>query len=124
MKTIHTDQAPAAVGPYSQAITYNGMLYTSGQIGLDPISGKLAGETVDIQTMRVTQNLSAVLRAAACSKTQIIKTTIYLTDMDDFATVNRLYEAWLGDHRPARSTVAVAALPLGAKVEVELIAHL
>jgi len=124
MKTIHTDQAPAAVGPYSQAIVYNDMLYTSGQIGLDPISGKLAGDSVDMQTMRVTQNLSAVLRAANCSKSQIIKTTIYLTDMDDFATVNRLYEAWLGDHRPARSTVTVAALPLGAKVEVELIAHL
>jgi len=124
MKVIHTDQAPAAVGPYSQAIVYNKMLYTSGQIGLDPRTGTLADDSVDMQTMRLTQNLSAVLRAAGCSKTQIIKTTIYLTNMDDFATVNRLYAAWLGDHRPARSTVAVAALPLGAKVEVELIAHL
>ncbi|MDQ6979014.1 MAG: Rid family detoxifying hydrolase, partial [Mariprofundaceae bacterium] len=103
---------------------YNKMLYTSGQIGLDPRTGTLAGDSVEMQTMRLTQNLSAVLRAAGCSKTHIIKTTIYLTNMDDFATVNRLYAAWLGDHRPARSTVAVAALPLGAKVEVELIAHL
>ncbi len=124
MRIIHTDHAPRAVGPYSQAVTWNNMLFASGQIGLDPHSGKLAGDSVEIQTMRLTQNLSFVLRSAGASKHNILKVTIFLTNMDDFAKVNKLYAEWLDDHRPARSTVGVASLPLGAKVEMELIAHI
>ncbi len=124
MRTVQTEQAPEAVGPYSQAIIHGGLLFASGQIGLDPHSGTLVGQDVELQTMRLTRNLSAVLRAAGASKHNILKVTIYLTDIDDFSAVNKIYADWLGDHRPARATVAVAALPLGAKVEMDLIAHL
>ncbi len=124
MRVIHTDQAPKAVGPYSQAIVWNNMLFTSGQIGLDPHSGQLAGDDVEMQTMRLTQNLSCILRRAGVSKHNILKVTIFLTNMDDFSKVNKLYADWLGDHRPARSTVGVASLPLGAKVEMELMAYI
>ncbi|MDQ6976121.1 MAG: Rid family detoxifying hydrolase [Mariprofundaceae bacterium] len=123
MKTIQTDQAPAAVGPYSQAVVHQGILYASGQIGLDPTTGLLVGDDVSSQTTRLMQNLSAVLQAADADKTSIIKVNIYLVNMGDFAQVNTLYATWLGDHRPARATVAVAALPLGAKVEMDVIAH-
>lgn len=124
MNVIHTNLAPAAVGPYSQAIIHNDLLYTSGQIGLDPDSGKLAGDDVNAQTIRLLDNLSHILHASQASKKNIIKVNIYLIDMNDFAEVNKLYANWLGDHRPARATVAVAALPLHAKVEMDLIAHL
>jgi len=122
IQPIHSDQAPKAVGPYSQAMLNNGMLYASGQIGLDPASGKLVGDTVEEQAKQVTRNLSAVLAAAGAETNRILKVNIFLTDMADFPLVNTIYAEWLGEHRPARATVAVAALPLGAKVEMDLIA--
>ncbi|MES0371763.1 MAG: Rid family detoxifying hydrolase [Mariprofundaceae bacterium] len=122
IQIIHSDQAPKAVGPYSQAMQHGGMLYTSGQIGLDPQAGVLVGEGVEAQAEQVMKNLSAVLEAAGAGVSDIIKVNIYLTDMADFPLVNVLYADWLGEHRPARATVAVAALPLAAKVEMDLIA--
>jgi len=119
---IHSKQAPEAVGPYSQAIEANGVLYASGQIGLLPETGALIADDVETQTQQLTRNLSAVLAAAKASTDDIVKVNIFLTDMADFPKVNALYAAWLGEHRPARATVAVAALPLAAKVEMDLIA--
>jgi 2-iminobutanoate/2-iminopropanoate deaminase len=124
IQVIHSDRAPKAVGPYSQAMIHDGMLYTSGQIGLDPAAGDLVGEGVEVQARQVTKNLSAVLDAAGGSISDIIKVNIYLTDMGDFPLVNAIYADWLAEHRPARATVAVAALPLAAKVEMDLIARL
>jgi 2-iminobutanoate/2-iminopropanoate deaminase len=124
IQVIHSDQAPKAVGPYSQAMMHDGVLYTSGQIGLDPAAGALVGEGVELQARQVTKNLSAVLDAAGGSISDIIKVNIYLTDMGDFPLVNAIYADWLAEHRPARATVAVAALPLAAKVEMDLIARL
>lgn len=123
IQVIHSDDAPKAVGPYSQAMVHGGMLYASGQIGLDPAKGELVGETVEAQAEQVTKNLTAVLAAAGATQTDIIKVNIFLTDMGDFPKVNEIYAAWLGEHRPARATVAVAALPLGAKAEMDLIAR-
>lgn len=123
IQVIHSDNAPKAVGPYSQAMVHGGMLYASGQIGLDPARGELVGDTVEAQAEQVTKNLTAVLAAADATQTDIIKVNIFLTDMGDFPKVNEIYAAWLGEHRPARATVAVAALPLGAKVEMDLIAR-
>jgi 2-iminobutanoate/2-iminopropanoate deaminase len=123
IQVIHSDDAPAAVGPYSQAMKHDGVLYTSGQIGLIPGKGVLAGDDVESQTEQVTKNLSAVLKAAATTTSDIIKCNIYLIDMADFPKVNAIYAEWLGEHRPARATVAVAQLPLGAKVEIDLIAR-
>jgi 2-iminobutanoate/2-iminopropanoate deaminase len=123
IRVIHSDQAPKAVGPYSQAMMHDGMLYTSGQIGLDPAAGALVGEGVEAQARQVTKNLSAVLEAAGASVSDIVKVNIYLIDMDDFPLVNAIYADWLAEHRPARATVEVAALPLAAKVEIDLIAR-
>lgn len=124
LKSIHSDQAPKAVGPYSQAMVCNGLLYASGQIGLDPATGQMAGDALEDQALQVTRNLSAVLAEAGCTTDDIVKVTIFLVDMGDFPKLNEIYAAWLGDHRPARATVAVAALPLGARVEMDLIARL
>ena len=121
---IHSDQAPKAVGPYSQAIKHAGVLYTSGQIGLVAETGKLVANDVESQARQVTQNLGAVLDAAGAELADILKVNIFLTDMADFPKVNEIYAAWLAEHRPARATVAVAALPLGAKVEMDLIARI
>lgn len=121
---IHSDQAPKAVGPYSQAVVSNGVLYASGQIGLLPAEGKLVGDDVQSQARQLTANLSAVLAEAGVAITDVLKVNIFLTDMDDFPLVNGIYADWLGKHRPARATVAVAALPLGAKVEMDLIARI
>lgn len=126
MSKIHivdTEHAPTAVGPYSQAVISHGVLYASGQIGLDPLTGKLVGEDVLTQAKQVTCNLSAVLDAAGASLSDILKVNIFLADMGDFPAVNEIYAGWLGDHRPARATVAVAALPLGASIEMDLIAR-
>jgi len=123
IQVVHSDQAPRAVGPYSQAMMHAGMLYTSGQIGLLPDQGVLVGEGVEAQAEQVTKNLSAVLGTVGASVSDIIKVNIYLVDMGDFPLVNAIYAEWLGEHRPARATVAVAALPLGAKVEMDLIAR-
>lgn len=124
MKIIHSEQAPKAVGPYSQAIAHAGILYASGQIGLIPKTGQMIEGGVEAQAKQVTQNLSAVLEASGASVHDIIKVTIFLLDMNDFPRVNAIYAAWLGEHRPARATVAVLALPLGAHVEMDLIARL
>jgi len=124
MTVIHAGNAPKAVGPYSQAVVSNGVLYASGQIGLLPAEGKLIADDVQSQSQQVTENLSAVLLEAGVAITDILKVNIFLTDMDDFPLVNEIYADWLGEHRPARATVAVAALPLGAKVEMDLIARI
>jgi len=121
--TVHTDAAPRAVGPYSQAVVHGGVAYLSGQIGLDPKSGRLAGEDLHSQALQVMRNLAAVLQAAGADLHDILKVNIYLTDMSDFAELNALYAEWLGGHRPARATVAVAALPLGARIEMDLVAR-
>ncbi|MDQ6991780.1 MAG: RidA family protein [Mariprofundaceae bacterium] len=124
MNIIHSEQAPKAVGPYSQAIAHEGIVYASGQIGLIPETGQMIEGDVEAQAKQVTQNLSAVLEASGASVNDIIKVTIFLIDMNDFPRVNAIYAAWLGEHRPARATVAVAALPLNAQVEMDLIARL
>jgi len=124
IQVIHSESAPKAVGPYSQAIAHAGVLYASGQIGLDPKLGKMVGDDVEAQARQVTKNLTAVLQEAGAGIHDILKMNIFLVDMDDFPLVNTIYAQWLGEHRPARATVAVAALPLGAKVEMDLIARL
>jgi len=122
-ETIHTTAAPAAIGPYSQAVADGPYVFTSGQIGLDPLSGQLVGDDAAEQTRQVMANLAAVLAAAGLSFADVVKTTIFLIDMNDFAAVNQVYaESFEGAPPPARSTVAVAALPRGARVEIEAIA--
>jgi 2-iminobutanoate/2-iminopropanoate deaminase len=119
---VSTDSAPAAIGPYSQAIILDGMIYCSGQIGLDPASGQLVEGDVRAQTERAVQNLAAVLEAAGSSLANVVKTTVFLTNMGNFAAMNEVYATFFGDEPPARSTVAVAELPKGAQVEIEAIA--
>lgn len=124
MKFCHTDQAPAAIGPYSQAIAIDGRLYTSGQIGLDPATGEMVDGGFEAQAKQVLKNLTAVLASAGCSFQDVIKATIYVSDMGDFGRLNELYGEAMGDHRPARSTVQAAALPKGALVEIDLVARI
>ena len=121
-ETIATDGAPAAIGPYSQAVRAGNFLFLSGQIGLDPTTMELVAGGVAQQTDRVLRNLAAVLDAAGSSLGQVIKTTVYLADMGDFAAMNEVYARHFGDHRPARSTVAVAGLPKLARVEIDAVA--
>ncbi|HEX5521105.1 MAG TPA: RidA family protein [Longimicrobiaceae bacterium] len=121
-RRIHTDQAPDAVGPYSQAIVHNGLVYTAGQIPLDPESMQMVEGDVAAQTERVMQNLAAVLEAAGASLGTVIKTTVFLQSMGDFAAMNEVYGRHFGEHRPARSTVEVARLPKDARVEIEAVA--
>jgi 2-iminobutanoate/2-iminopropanoate deaminase len=121
-QSVHTDQAPAAIGPYSQGIIANGVLYTAGQIALDPASGQVVAGDIVAQTEQVFRNLSAVLGAAGASWTDVVKTTVYLADMADFPRMNEVYARVMGDARPARSTVQVAGLPRGVAVEIDLIA--
>jgi 2-iminobutanoate/2-iminopropanoate deaminase len=121
MQYIQTDKAPAAIGPYSQAVKVNGMVYTSGQIALTPAGEMLTGD-VTVQTKQVLANLTAVLEAAGSGLGKVIKTTIFLDNMDDFATVNAIYAEAFGEHKPARSTVAVKTLPKNALVEIDAIA--
>ena len=122
MKKIHTDKAPAAVGPYSQAIVYNGMVYTSGQIGLDPASGELAGETIEEQAEQVMKNLASILEAAGSGPENAVKTLCFLTDMNDFAAFNEVYAEYFTS-KPARSCVAVKTLPKNVLVEIEATAE-
>jgi 2-iminobutanoate/2-iminopropanoate deaminase len=124
--TFHTDvpHAPKAVGPYSPAVSAHGFLYLSGQVGLDPSCGVLVEGGIESQTTQALKNLAAVLTHAGLSFERVVKTTIFLTSMADFQVVNTVYAAALGNHRPARSTYAVAGLPLGALVEIEMIAAL
>ncbi|MDQ6925374.1 MAG: Rid family detoxifying hydrolase [Candidatus Eremiobacteraeota bacterium] len=119
---IHTDAAPAAIGPYAQAVVAGTVVYTAGQIPLDPATMELVPGDVAAQTEQVLRNLDAVLAAAGASWASALKTTIFLADMADFARVNEVYARHLGDARPARSTVAVAGLPRGARVEIEVVA--
>lgn len=124
MKTIYTLNAPKPIGPYAQAVVSNGLLFTSGQIALDPISNDMAGEDIETQTRQVLANLAAVLDQAGSSPQKVVKTTIFLADLADFAVVNGLYGEFFGDHKPARSTVQVAALPKSARIEIELVAEI
>ena len=124
IQSHHSDRAPAAIGPYSQAVSVDGWLYTSGQIALDPQSGEIVAGGFEPQARQVLANLRQVLAAAGCTFANVVKTTIYLTDLGDFAALNQLYGEAVGDHRPARSTVQVAALPKGARVEIDLVARL
>ncbi len=119
---VATDAAPKAIGPYSQAVTTDGMVYTAGQVALDPRSGELVGQTAAEQTEQVLQNLAAVLTAAGSSLGNVVKTTVYLADMADFAAMNEVYAKHFAGHKPARSTVQAAGLPRGARVEIEVIA--
>ncbi|WP_345973226.1 RidA family protein [Sulfurimonas diazotrophicus] len=121
MQFVQTENAPAAIGPYSQAVKVNGMVYTSGQIALTP-AGEMLENDITVQTKQVLANLTAVLEAAGSGLDKVIKTTIFLDSMDDFATVNAIYAEAFGDHKPARSTVAVKTLPKNALVEIDAIA--
>ncbi|MEO5580267.1 MAG: RidA family protein [Gemmatimonadaceae bacterium] len=122
MHHVATDDAPAAIGPYSQGIIANGLFYSAGQIALDPRTGQLIDGDVSAQTERVMQNLKAVLAAAGLDWQDVVKTTVYLHDMSDFPVVNEIYARALGEARPARSTVQVTALPRGGLVEIDLVA--
>ena len=124
MKTIATEGAPKAIGPYSQAIAEGGFLFTSGQVPLDPATGELVSGGLEAGVERVFDNLEAVLAAAGASLQDVVKSTVYLVRMSDFAAMNAVYARRFGNHRPARSTVAVAELPKGAAVEIDLIARL
>lgn len=123
MKFVQTNKAPSAIGPYSQAVVANGMVFTSGQIALTP-EGVMLEDDITIQTKQVLQNLQAVLEEAGASMQSVIKTTIFLSSMDDFTAVNEIYAASFGSHKPARSTVAVKTLPKNALVEIDAIALL
>jgi 2-iminobutanoate/2-iminopropanoate deaminase len=120
----HTDDAPKAIGPYSQAISVDGWLYTSGQVALDPATGELVPGGFEAQARRVFENLGHVLASAGCQFSNVVKATVYIMDFADFPKLNAIYAEAMGDHRPARSTVQVAALPKGALVEIDLVAKL
>ncbi len=122
MDQIKTDKAPAAIGPYSQAIVANGFLFSAGQIALDPATGQMVEGDVMRQTERVMENLQAVLDSAGLKWIDVVRTTVYLHDMADFPKVNEIYGRWIGDARPARSTVQVTALPRGGLVEIDMTA--
>ena len=122
LSAISTDKAPAAIGPYSQAVQAGNLLFCSGQIPLDPATGEIVGEDARQQTVRVMDNITAVLASAGVGLYDVAKATVYLVDMADFAAVNEVYGRYFGDHKPARSTVAVRELPRGVRVEIEVIA--
>lgn len=118
---IHTDQAPAAIGPYSQAVRTGQLVFTAGQLGIDPNTGKLV-EGVEAQTHQAMRNLQAILQAAGTDLAHVVKTTIFVADLNDFATINAVYGSYFEGAPPARSTVQVARLPLDARVEIEMVA--
>ena len=120
-RIVHTDQAPAAIGPYSQGVVANGFLYTAGQIALDPATSQVVTGDVRAQTERVMSNLFAVLGTVNAKWTDVVKTTVFLHDMNDFPIVNEVYGRVMGEARPARSTVQVSALPRGVLVEIEAV---
>ncbi|MBI3930143.1 MAG: RidA family protein [Armatimonadetes bacterium] len=122
LEPVSTTGAPCAIGPYSQAVRAGGMIYCSGQIALDPENGELVGTTAAEQAQQVLKNLRAVLEAGGSGLERVVKTTIYLASMADFAAVNEVYARFFGPHRPARATVAVAGLPRAALVEIEAVA--
>ena len=120
---VATDKAPGAIGPYSQAIKVSNLVFTAGQIPLDPTTGKLVEGDITAQAEQVMKNLQAVVEAAGSSLGQVVKTTCFLTDLDDFAAFNEVYGRYFSENRPARSTVQAARLPAGASVEVECVAE-
>jgi 2-iminobutanoate/2-iminopropanoate deaminase len=124
LRTIAVEGAPKAIGPYAQGIAAGGFLFTAGQVPLDPATMKLVSGTIAEETNRVFDNLVAILAGAGCGFGDVVKTTVFLTDMGSFAEMNGAYAARFGDHRPARSTVQVGALPAGARVEIEVVAKL
>jgi len=121
-KIIATSDAPAAIGPYSQAVRVGSTIYCAGQIPLDPKSGQIVAGDISMQTKRVLENIAAVLRGESLSFDSVVKTTIFLTDLGDFPIVNEIYGSYFGSQPPARSTIQVAALPKGANIEIEVIA--
>jgi 2-iminobutanoate/2-iminopropanoate deaminase len=122
LKAISTEKAPAAIGPYSQAIQAGNLLFCSGQIPLEPVSGKIVAGDISRQAEQVMENVAAVLSAAGAGFSDVVKATVFLVDMDDFGAVNEVYGRFFSSHKPARSTVAVKALPRGVMVEIEVIA--
>jgi len=122
MESIQTDRAPQAIGPYSQAVKINGLVFCSGQIPLDPATMQVVEGDVQAQTERVLLNLEAVLGAAGSSLAQVVKTTVFLADMNEFSAMNEVYTRFFSEHRPARSTVEVARLPRDVRVEIEVVA--
>ncbi len=124
MQVINTDKAPAAIGPYSQAIVHEGMVFCSGQIGLDPESMQIVEGGVEAQIKQVLANLEAVLVAAGATKNSVLKTTIFLANMNDFKSVNEVYAEFFGNHKPARATVEVSRLPKDVLVEIDCVAFL
>lgn len=120
---IYTQNAPEAAGPYSQAVLRDGWLYCAGQVALDPATQKISASSIEEQTEQVFRNLRAVLSAAGASLDDVVKTTVFLVDIGDFAAMNAVYARQFGDEPPARSTIGIASLPLGARVEIELIAR-
>lgn len=123
LRSVHTAAAPAAIGPYSQAIMTGGLVFTAGQIALDPSSMKIVEGGIAEQTERVMQNLAAILEAAGASLGAVVKTTVFLADMNEFVAMNEVYGRWFGTHKPARSTIEVARLPKDVRVEIEAIAR-
>ena len=122
MDYVATPDAPAAIGPYSQAVKSNGLVYTSGQVALDPATGNLVEGDFEAQVRRVFENLKAVLTQSGSDFSRVLKATVYLTDMAHFATLNSVYAEYMGDHKPARTTIAVSALPKNALVEIDFVA--
>lgn len=121
-KVVHTDSAPVAQGPYSQALVYDGLVYCSGQIPLDPATGKLVSGAIDVQTRRALMNLDAVLGEAGSDSSLVLRTTVYLADIVDFPAINAAYASHFANTRPARATLQAARLPLDARIEIECIA--
>ncbi len=119
---IHSDQAPAAIGPYSQGRMGAGLVFVSGQLGLDPTSGELKGLDLETQTRQALSNVQAVLRAAGCELTDVAAVDVFLTNMGDFVEFNRIYQSFFGEHKPARAVVAVKALPKDGRVEIKCVA--
>lgn len=122
-RIIQTEQAPAAIGPYSQAISIGDFLFTSGQIALDPESGIFLSAEIEEETEQTLKNISAILRAGGLSLENVVKTTVYLSDLNHFSRMNQVYEKYFSKTKPARACVQVAALPKGAKIEIDAIAH-
>jgi 2-iminobutanoate/2-iminopropanoate deaminase len=119
---VATDRAPRAIGPYSQAVTADGVIYTAGQVPLDPDTGEVVGRTIAEQTDRVLSSLAAILEAAGSTLGNVVKTTVYLVDLADFPAMNEVYARHFGAHKPARATIQVAALPKGVRIEIDAVA--
>ena len=122
MDVVSTDKAPGAIGPYSQAVRVNGMVFCSGQIAIDPLTGNFVSEEIAEQTEQVLKNLNAVLESAGSGLDRVVKTTVFLADMEDFAAMNEVYSKYFDANKPARATVQAARLPRDAKIEIECVA--